>query len=112
MPRSLDTNPKNPNRVSRVHMDFLNECTGLVTLKFIVCMPVFNPLALSFHWLKEFYEVEKMLELERLKKVTWDIPKSHKKCEMSVTIFQKWLMEEFRKRNGQEIEVVVEWVRA
>lgn len=111
MPRPSDTDRKNLNRVSRVHMDVLNKCTGLETLKFIVCMPMFSPLALSFHWLKEFYEVEKMLKMKALRKVTWDIPKSHKKCEVSVNIFRNWLVEEFKKRNGQEVEVVVEWCR-
>jgi hypothetical protein len=112
MPRPSDSNSKNPNYVSRVHMNVLSMCTGLENLKFIVCLPTFSPLALSFHWLKEFYEVETMLKIKGLRKVTWDMPRSHNKCEMSVGIFQKWLTEEFKNRNGQEVKVVVEWVRA
>jgi len=85
-------------------MNFLSMCTGLENLKFIVCLLTFNPLALSFHWLKEFYEVETSLKIKGLKKVTWDMPRSHKKCEMRVSIFQKWLIEEFKNRNGQEVK--------
>ncbi|KAF2703850.1 hypothetical protein K504DRAFT_495370 [Pleomassaria siparia CBS 279.74] len=99
--KKSDKNNKNTLKESKIHSSMLNPCTGLHTVKFIICLPFYNPNQISLGNLKQFIECEKMLENKALRELTFSFPSSRRGQETGVMLFAQWLCDEFMKKNRQ-----------
>lgn len=98
-------------KFSVVHIELMNLCPSLHTIKFIMCMPLWNPKVLTARGLKEFCDFDNLLDNRTLKKVVFDVPTTHRSLEPAFLDFVGEPEYEFVRRNVQKVEMVVEWRR-